>query len=554
MIRIGKKKKLILPGIFVFGILIFIAAAMPGDRYFEIQKNLDIFATLYKEVNTYYVDDVNPNKVIRTGIEAMLQNLDPYTNYIPEDDIEDYRTMTTNQYGGIGALVGKRNGRSLIIMPYEGFPAHRNGLIIGDEIKKIDGIEVANKSSTEISRLLKGQANTKVNLTIQRFGNEKEFDLEIKREKITIDNVPYFGMVSDDIGYLKLQDFTTDAGKEVKNAVVELKSKGAKKIILDLRDNPGGLLSEAVNVSNVFVPKGSEVVTTKGKVTDWNKSYKALNNPVDIEIPLVVITSSRSASASEIVAGVIQDYDRGVLVGQRSFGKGLVQATRPLSYNSQLKVTTAKYYTPSGRCIQAIDYSHRNADGSVGKIPDSLKVAFSTKNGRVVYDGGGIAPDIPVERSYLAPITLSLVNKSLLFEYANIYRLGNEEIASAKEFSLTDAEYDKFVKWVNTKDYDYTTKVESTLEELKKVAEKEKYYNAIEDQLKELQKKVSHNKESELLKFKNQIKFMLEEEIVSRYYLQAGIVEASFDYDPDITESIKILNDTAKYQKLLSGN
>ncbi|MDN5216094.1 S41 family peptidase [Fulvivirgaceae bacterium BMA12] len=527
---------------------------MPGDRYFEIQKNLDIFATLYKEVNTYYVDDVNPNKVIRTGIEAMLQNLDPYTNYIPEDDIEDYRTMTTNQYGGIGALVGKRNGRSLIIMPYEGFPAHRNGLIIGDEILKIDGIEVANKTSTEISRLLKGQANTKVNLTILRFGNEKEFDLEIKREKITIDNVPYFGMVSDDIGYLKLQDFTTDAGKEVKNAVVELKSKGAKKIILDLRDNPGGLLSEAVNVSNVFVPKGSEVVTTKGKVTDWNKSYKALNNPVDTEIPLVVITSSRSASASEIVAGVIQDYDRGVLVGQRSFGKGLVQATRPLSYNSQLKVTTAKYYTPSGRCIQAIDYSHRNADGSVGKIPDSLKVAFSTKNGRVVYDGGGIAPDIPVERSYLAPITLSLVNKSLLFEYANIYRLENEEITSAKEFSLTDAEYDKFVKWVNTKDYDYTTKVESTLEELKKVAEKEKYYNAIEDQLKELQKKVSHNKESELLKFKNQIKFMLEEEIVSRYYLQAGIVEASFDYDPDITESIKILNNTAKYQKLLSGN
>ena len=554
MTRIGKKKKFILPGILVSGILIFIAAAMPGDRYFEIQKNLDIFATLYKEVNTYYVDDVNPNKVIRTGIEAMLQNLDPYTNYIPEDDIEDYRTMTTNQYGGIGALVGKRNGKSLIIMPYEEFPAHRNGLIIGDEILKIDGIEVANKTSTEISRLLKGQANTKVNLTILRFGNEKEFDLEIKREKITIDNVPYFGMVSEDIGYLKLQDFTTDAGKEVKNAVVELKSKGAKKIILDLRDNPGGLLSEAVNVSNVFVPKGSEVVTTKGKVTDWNKSYKALNNPVDTEIPLVVITSSRSASASEIVAGVIQDYDRGVLVGQRSFGKGLVQATRPLSYNSQLKVTTAKYYTPSGRCIQAIDYSNRNSDGSVGKIPDSLKVAFRTKNGRVVYDGGGIAPDIPVERSYLAPITLSLVNKSLLFEYANIYRLGNEEIVDAKEFSLTDAEYNKFVSWVNTKDYDYTTKVESTLEELKKVAEKEKYFNAIEDQLKELQKKVSHNKESELLKFKDQIRFMLEEEIVSRYYLQAGIVEASFDYDPDITQSIKILNDAAKYEKLLSGN
>lgn len=554
MSRIGKKKKLIIPALFVIGLLIFMAAALPGDRYFEIQKNLDIFATLYKEVNTYYVDDVNPNKIIRNGIDAMLENLDPYTNYIPEDDIEDYRTMTTNQYGGIGALVGKRNGRSLIIMPYEGFPAHRNGLIIGDEIIKIDGVPVANKSTTEISRLLKGQANTKVTLAIKRHGNQKEFDLELKREKITIDNVPYYGMVTDDIGYLKLQDFTTDAGKEVKNAVVELKSKGAKKIILDLRDNPGGLLSEAVNVSNVFIPKGSEVVTTKGKVTDWNKSYKALNNPVDTEIPLVVITSSRSASASEIVAGVIQDYDRGVLVGQKSFGKGLVQATRPLSYNSQLKVTTAKYYTPSGRCIQAIDYNHRNSDGSVGKIPDSLKVAFKTKSGRVVYDGGGIDPDVPVTRSFLAPITLSLVNKSLLFEYANIYRHENQEIAKPKAFSLSDDEYNKFVQWVNTKEYDYTTKVESTLDELQKVAEKEKYFSAIEDQLKELRKKVSHNKESDLIKFKDQIKYMLEEEIVSRYYLQAGIVEASFDYDPDILESIGILDNTTKYSELLSGS
>lgn len=554
MSRIGKKKKLFIPVLFVIGLLIFMAAALPGDRYFEIQKNLDIFATLYKEVNTYYVDDVNPNKIIRNGIDAMLENLDPYTNYIPEDDIEDYRTMTTNQYGGIGALVGKRNGRSLIIMPYEGFPAHRNGLIIGDEILKIDGVPVANKSTTEISRLLKGQANTKVILTIKRYGNQKEFDLELKREKITIDNVPYYGMVTDDIGYLKLQDFTTDAGKEVKNAVVELKSKGAKKIILDLRDNPGGLLSEAVNVSNVFIPKGSEVVTTKGKVTDWNKSYKALNNPVDTEIPLVVITSSRSASASEIVAGVIQDYDRGVLVGQKSFGKGLVQATRPLSYNSQLKVTTAKYYTPSGRCIQAIDYNHRNSDGSVGKIPDSLKVAFKTKNGRVVYDGGGIDPDVPVTRSFLAPITLSLVNKSLLFEYANIYRHENQEITKPKEFSMSDDEYNKFVHWVNTKEYDYTTKVESTLDELQKVAEKEKYFSAIEDQLNELRKKVSHNKESDLIKFKDQIKYMLEEEIVSRYYLQAGIVEASFDYDPDILESIGILDNNTKYSELLSGS
>ncbi len=551
MIKIGKRK-IVLPGLVGLSMILFLAAALPGDRYFEIQKNLDIFATLYKEVNTYYVDDVNPNKVIRLGIDAMLNSLDPYTNYIPEDDIEDYRTMTTNEYGGIGALVGERDGRSLVIMPYEGFPAHKNGLVIGDEILKIDGISVQGKSSSSISRLLKGQANTKVQLTIKRYASDKIFDLELKREKITIDNVPYFGMVTKDIGYLKLSDFTTEAGKEVEKAVVDLKSKGATKIILDLRDNPGGLLSEAVNVSNVFIPKGSEVVTTKGKVTDWNKSYKALNNPVDIEIPLVVITSSRSASASEIVAGVIQDYDRGVLVGQKSFGKGLVQATRPLSYNSQLKVTTAKYYTPSGRCIQAIDYNSRNTDGSVGKIPDSLKVAYKTKNGRTVYDGGGIDPDIPVVRNYLAPITLSLVNKSLLFEYANFYRHTHEEIGSAYDFSLSDAEYDEFLKWLKNKEYDYTTNVESTLQELKKAAEKEKYYAAIEQQLNALKEKIMHNKESDLLKFKSQIKYMLEEEIVSRYYLRRGIVEASFDYDPDILASVDILNNNEAYNKIIA--
>lgn len=551
MIKIGKKK-IIIPGMLGAGMIVLLAAALPGDRYFEIQKNLDIFATLYKEVNTYYVDDVNPNKVMRQGIEAMLGSLDPYTNYIPEDDIEDYRTMTTNEYGGIGALVGERDGKSLVIMPYEGFPAHKNGIVIGDEILKIGGNSVAGKSTSEISRLLKGQANTKVNLTIKRYGSNKIFDLELKREKITIDNVPYYGMVTEDIGYLKLQDFTTEAGKEVGHAVVDLKSKGAKKIILDLRDNPGGLLSEAVNVSNVFIPKGSEVVTTKGKVTDWNKSYKALNNPVDTNIPLVVITSSRSASASEIVAGVIQDYDRGVLVGQKSFGKGLVQATRPLSYNSQLKVTTAKYYTPSGRCIQAIDYTNRNADGSVGKIPDSLKVAFKTKNGRTVYDGGGIDPDIPVVRNYLAPITLGLVNKSLLFEYANYYHFNNNEIVPAKDFSMTDAEYNDFVKWLDTKEYDYTTRVESTLKDLKKAAEKEKYYAVIEQQLNALKSKIMHNKESDLIKFKEQIKFMLEEEIVSRYFLRRGIVEASFDYDPDILASVDILNNQEAYSKIVA--
>ncbi len=531
-----------------------VANTGPGDRYFEIQKNLDIFITLYKEVNTYYVDDINPNDLIKTGINSMLATLDPYTNYIPEDNIEDYRTMTTNQYGGIGALIGKRNKKNMVLMPYKGFPAYKAGLEIGDEIIKINGIEISEKDTGEISKLLKGQANTDLLLTVKRYGAKKTFDVSLKREKITINNVPYFGMVTDDIGYLKLQDFTTEAGKEVKEAVIKLKADGAKKIILDLRDNPGGLLGEAVNVSNVFVGKGSLIVNTKGKVTDWNKAYKALNNPTDAEIPLVVITSSRSASASEIVAGVIQDYDRGVLVGEKSYGKGLVQTTRRLSYNSQLKVTTAKYYIPSGRCIQAIDYSNRNEDGSVGKIPDSLMVAFKTKKGRTVFDGGGVTPDLLVTREYLAPISISLINNSLLFEYANKYKFEHEKISAASEFELSSTEYNAFIKWLTTKKYDYTTKVESTIEALKEVSKEEKYFSEIESQITALHDKVKHNKTSDLVKFKSQIKSMLEEEIASRYYLQDGMIETSFDDDLDIQESVRILNNTEEYNKILNSN
>ena len=526
----------------------------PGEKYFEITKNLDIFATLYKEVNTYYVDDVDPNQLIKTGINSMLESLDPYTNYIPEDDIEDYRTMTTGQYGGIGALIGTRNGRNMIIMPYEGFPAHDAGLRIGDEIITVDGIDVKEKAYTDISKLLRGQANSSLDITVKRYGEPELINVEMTREKITIDNVQYYGMVQDDIGYIKLSDFTTNAGKEVKNAVVDLKEKGANKFILDLRGNPGGLLNEAVNVSNIFIPKGSEVVSTKGKMTDWNKTYKALNPPVDTEMPLVVLTSSSSASASEIVAGVVQDYDRGVLVGQKTFGKGLVQATRPLTYNSQLKVTTAKYYIPSGRCIQAIDYSHRNDDGSVGKVPDSLKVAFKTKNGRTVYDGGGVDPDITVKLEYLSPIAVSLVSKGLIFDYATEYHYTHPTIASSRDFELTDAEYAKFVEWLKDKDYDYTTRVEHSIDELIKVAKKEKYYEDIDDQIKNLRQNVEHNKDSDLQKFKADIKQILEEEISSRYYLRKGVVETSFSSDESVKAAVDVLKDSDKYQQLLQSN
>jgi carboxyl-terminal processing protease len=526
----------------------------PNERYFEITRNLDIFSTLFKEVNAYYVDEINPNKLIKTGIDAMLASLDPYTNYIPEDDIEDYRTMTTGQYGGIGATIGRRNGKSVIMMPYEGFPAHKAGLKIGDEILKVDDVDVTEKNTPEISQLLKGQANTKLVVTIKRYGIEKPMQLEITREKITINNVPYAGMVTDDVGYIKLSDFTTGAGKEVKKSLEQLKKDGAQKIILDLRHNPGGLLNEAVNVSNIFINQGSEVVSTKGKVTDWNKTYKALNQPSDIEIPVAVLTNSRSASAAEIVGGVIQDYDRGVLVGERTFGKGLVQATRPLTYNSQLKITTAKYYIPSGRCIQAINYSQRDEDGSVGTIPDSLKAEFTTKNGRKVYDGGGVDPDLELKQKIPAAITYSLVTKGLIFEYALQYHYTHEKIAPARDFNLSDEEYEAFVEWLGEKEYDYTTKVEKTIETLTKYAKTEKYYDNIKAEIEDLESKVMHNKEHDLKEFSSEIKSILEERIVDQYYLMRGNYEASFDNDDQLQAAIDLLQDTEKYNGLLKAS
>ncbi len=549
MLRLQRKSTIAV--VTLLAVATLLAFTNPGEKYFEITKNLDIFATLYKEVNTYYVDEVSPNQLIQTGIDAMLGSLDPYTNYIPEDDIEDYRTMTTGQYGGIGALIGTRNGKNMIIMPYEGFPAHKAGLRIGDEIIKVNGIDVKEKAYTDISKLLRGQANSSLKIVVKRYKTPEPIEVEIVREKITIDNVPYYGMVDDDIGYIKLSDFTTNAGKEVKNAVVELKEKGAKKFILDLRGNPGGLLNEAVNVSNIFIPKGSEVVSTKGKMKDWNKTYKALNPPVDTEMPVAVLTSSSSASASEIVAGVMQDYDRGILVGQKTFGKGLVQATRPLTYNSQLKVTTAKYYIPSGRCIQAIDYSSRNDDGSVGKVPDSLKVAFKTRNGRTVYDGGGVDPDITVDTEYLPPIAVSLISKGLLFDYATKFHYSHPTIAQPRDFTLSDQEYTEFVTWLRDKEYDYTTRVEKSIDELIEQAKKEKYYEDIDQQIRSLKSKVMHNKESDLQKFKAEIKQILEEEISSRYYLGKGVVETSFKADKDIIAAVQTLNDTKEYGELL---
>lgn len=524
-----------------------------SDRYFEIAKNLDVFATLFKEVNTYYVDEVPPAKMVRIGIDAMLKSLDPYTNYIPEDDIEDFRTMTTGQYGGIGALIGNRDGKVIVQMPYENTPAHKAGLMIGDEILKVDGISVVGKSNSDVNKLLKGQANTPIKLEVKSYGQTKSKVLEFARANIVIDNVPYYGMLDSEIGYFQLSGFTMDAGREVRMAVQKLKEQGAKKIIFDLRDNPGGLLHEAVNISNVFVDKGRDIVSTKGKVKEWNKTYKALDEPLDKTIPLVILTSARSASAAEIVAGVMQDYDRAVLVGERTFGKGLVQATRPLSYNSQLKVTTAKYYIPSGRCIQAIDYAHRNEDGSVSKVADSLRVAFKTATGRVVYDGGGVSPDVEVKQPVYSEITKKIASKGYLFDYANKYKFENPSISAAKQFKLSDAEYQKFVVYLGSKDLTYTTSVERELEDLAGKAKEGKHFEDIKSELDAIKKKVSHNKANDLMRFKPELKELLEAEIASRYYLQKGYIEAGFDDDPNILMAKNVLNDQQQYSNYLKN-
>ena len=539
--------------IVVFLGLVATAAQNPSEKYFEIAKNLDIFATLIREVNSYYVDDINPNRMVKSGIDAMLNTLDPYTNYIPEDEIENYRTMTTGLYGGIGAVIGRRKERNIILMPYNGFPADKAGLKIGDEILEVDGFDVKKKSSNDVSKLLKGQAGTKVKLKVLKLGKTVPEIVEFQRERIKIDNVPYFGMISDGIGYVQLSEFTADASREVKKGIEDLKAKGATKLIFDLRDNPGGLLNEAVNISNLFIPKDKLVVNTKGKVAEWVKEYRALNPPFDTEIPIVVLVSGRSASASEIVSGVIQDYDRGVLVGQKSFGKGLVQTTRPLTYNSQLKVTTAKYYIPSGRCIQAIDYSNRGADGSAKKVADSLRIAFKTANGRQVFDGGGVSPDVEVKREPFAAITGSLIGKDLIFDYASLYFLAHQSIAKPLDFQFNDADFSEFINWLKNKDYDYTTKVETTIKDLTIAAQKEKYYEEIKDQLEGLKIRMAHNKDHDLEKHKAEIKEVLEQEIVSRYYFEKGAKEASFDDDPEVKEAIKILNDPARYQQILTA-
>lgn len=544
------KRRIIVFGLPVVALVIF-SFSTPGERYFEIAKNLDIFATLFKEVNATYVDEVNPNTLVKTGIDAMLESLDPYTNYIPEDMVEDYRTLNTGQYGGIGAYTRKIGNRTVVTMVLEGYTAQKSGLKIGDEVLKIDNIDLAKLEPGQEGHLMKGQVGTPVSLTVRRMGSDQPIKLDFKREKIKVSNVPYFGMLENNIGYIQLLEFTPDAGKEVKTALTALKEKGATSVVLDLRNNPGGLLHEAVNICNIFLPKGKLVVSTKGKIQEHNQNYETLNVPVDTEMPVTVLINRGSASASEIVAGTLQDYDRAVIVGEKSFGKGLVQVSRPLSYNSQLKVTTAKYYTPTGRCIQVLDYSHRREDGSVISVPDSLKQEFKTFNGRIVYDGGGIDPDVKLLPTEAHAITQKLYQDGFIFDFATLYAFNHPTISQPRTFSLSNEEYQQFTAWMKGKNYTYTSYLDLQLKELNLEAEQEKYYAELKPQLDLIKTKIEENKKTELTLYKDQIKRILEEDIIGRYYLEKGSVEAGFKYDHELKKATEVLLNQAQYAKIL---
>ena len=527
-----------------------------GDsRSFQVAKNLDIFNSIVKELDLFYVDTIDPNKTVREGIDAMLYSLDPYTEYYPEDDQAELEQMLKNSYGGIGSVItwNAKRKRSVISEPYEGMPAAEVGLKAGDVLLEIDGKDLMGKNNQQVSEMLRGQVGTSFKLKVERPGEKKPLEFDIVRRSIQLPLIPYYGVVGDHVGYINLSTFSGRPAKEFKRAFLDLKKQGITSLVIDLRNNGGGLLDESVEIANYFLPRGKTLVTTKGKIEQASNTYKTLREPIDLDIPIAVLVNSVTASASEILAGSLQDLDRAVLVGTRTFGKGLVQTTRPLPYGGTMKVTTSKYYIPSGRCVQAIDYTHRNEDGSVGRIPDSLTTVFHTAAGREVRDGGGVTPDIEVKQEKLPNILFYLVNDNLIFDYATDYCLKYPTIAAPEQFEVTDADYADFKAKVKAADFKYDQQTEKMLKNLKEMAEFEGYLEGASAEFDALEKKLQHNLDHDLDYFADDIRSLIAVEIVKRYYYQRGSIIQQLKDDKDLDAALEILGDTAAYRKMLSA-
>ena len=524
-----------------------------SDKNFEISKNLEIFANVYKTLNNNYVDEVDPGKAIKTAIDAMLASMDPYTNYFPESDMEDVKMQMLGQYGGIGSLIHQEGEKHFIAEPFEGMPADLAGLKAGDRILAVNGESTEGKKTTDVSNAMRGQAGTTVTLSLERDG--RQFDVTLTRKEIHMPNVPYSGMVDGNIGYIRLSEFTQEAAKNVREAFLALKHKhpDMKGVILDLRGNGGGLMNEAIDIVNIWVKPGEVVVEQKGKVAARNQKHRTTKAADDLDIPVAVLIDEHSASASEIVSGSLQDLDRAVVIGERSFGKGLVQNILPMPYNNQMKVTVSKYFIPSGRCIQAIDYSRRDENGRAAKVPDSLKTAFQTRHGRTVYDGFGIEPDIEVEIAPSSLLTVALYNKFLFFQYANKFVKEHPSIPAAADFRITDEIYNDFVTFLSDKDYEYTTYTERLFEELHRVAKEENYIDEINNQLDQLEATFKNAKKADLMRNREDISRYLRDEILVRYYYQKGRIEGSLSDDPDVLKAIEVLSHPDQYNALLKG-
>lgn len=528
------------------------------DRNFQVAKNLDIFNAIVKELDMFYVDTIDPNKTIRTGIDNMLYSLDPYTEYYPEEDQSELEQMVKGSFGGIGSLISynPKLKRSMIAEPFEGTPAALAGLKAGDVLMEIDGVDLAGKDNAQVSQLLRGPAETSFQLKVERpneKGGRTPMEFTIVRKSIQTPTIPYAGMLENQVGYINVSTFSGNPSKGFKKAFLELKEQGATSLVIDLRNNGGGLLDEAVEIANYFLPRGKVIVTTKGKIPQAGNTYKTLREPLDLDIPIVVLVNSATASASEILSGSLQDLDRAVIVGNRTFGKGLVQVPRSLPYGGMMKVTTSKYYIPSGRCVQAIDYKHRNPDGSVGAIPDSLTKVFHTAAGREVRDGGGVMPDIVVKEDTLPNILFYLVRDNLIFDYATQYCLQHPTIAEPQAFEVTDADYQAFKDMVKKADFKYDQQSEKILKTLKEAAEFEGYMKDASAEFEALEKKLNHNLDRDLDYFSSDIKNMIASEIIKRYYYQRGGIIQQLKDDNDLKEALKVLGNPLKYKEMLSA-